>query len=193
MSQNEYLLIGTYLALFAGPVLSFVFWKRDRVKGKYVIAFTALMVLIGVLAIRFGISFAGVMADATFVFITYVLVSISALKLTNYKSWLFKITGISLFVPLCGLAFISIPAFLGVVFAVADFETEYEQNADNGLSCRVSSYGNATTYNGGYNVTIFKVYGPIEKETDFESVESTRNPEITPQKVCGLALNALKS
>ena len=147
------------------------------------------MFLVGFLAVQLGISFAGILADATFVFIMYVLVAILALKITNYKSWALKIAGISLFVPVVGIAFISIPAFLAVVFAVADFETQYEQNAENGLSCRVSSYGNATTSTGGYNVTVFKVYGPIEKETDFESVENTRNPEITPQKVCGLALS----
>lgn len=193
MNQSEYLLIGTYLALFLGPVLAFILWKRFLRFDNHTLIVCGLAIFLVCLSLKFGLSLYGVLADATVIFTVYILLTVGALKLTNKKNVVAKVVGVAVSVLICLATFISIPAFLGVVFAVADFETEYQTMNSEGYGCRVSSYGNATTSTSGYNASIFKVLGPFEKEMDFESVESTRQPEITPETVCRVALSELKS
>lgn len=193
MNQSEYFLIGTYLALFLGPVLALIFWKRFLKLDNHILIACGLAMSMVYLSLKFGLSLSGVLADATVIFTTYILLAVGALKLTNKKNVVAKVVGVAVSVLICLVAFISIPAFLGVVFAVADFEMEYQTMDREGYGCRVSSYGNATTSTGGYNASIFKVLGPFEKEIDFESVESTRQPDITPETVCRVALSELKS
>ncbi len=189
MNQFEYLINGTYLALFLAPVIAFILRERLVRFDNHILIACALAVSFVYLSFKLGWSFHGVMADVTVIFFLYVFFTVGSVKLINNKNSLLKVVGLIFSVAIVLIAFFSVPAFLGVAIAVAEFETEYETLDEHGYVCRVSSYGNATTSTGGYNASVFRVLGPFEKKIDFESVESTRRPEITPETVCRLALS----
>ena len=82
-------------------------------------------------------------------------------------------------------------AVLGVALVVGDYEPQYSVD-DGSRKCRVTSYGNATTSTDGYEATVYKSFGFIEYEIDFVTVDNTRKPEATPERVCNTALSELQ-
>lgn len=151
------------------------------------------MVAVGFIAIRLGFTFKGIFVDAACLFIGYVLACISALKLATYRNVILISVGVCLFLPACGIALLSIPAFVGVLFAVGEFETEYESIDAEGVGCRISSFGNATTSTGGYNASIFNVFWLFEKEINYITVDTTRQAEVTPEHLCEVELSKIKT
>jgi hypothetical protein len=109
------------------------------------------------------------------------------------KHFAFKFFGVILFLPFLVAPLLSIPASLVFAFIVGDMETLYETSSEDGLLCRVTSYGNATTSINGYNATLFKKSLPFEKKIMSLSMENTYKPEVTPNYVCSAAFAKAKS
>jgi hypothetical protein len=189
MNEFNIQFYGLYAALFLTPIAALILQNRFVKSNRYIIGFAAFA-LVGVyVAIMSGLSLLGISADAVFLYFIYLLAGIAVFKITSYNNLALKILGGFGAVPFVAIPLASIVAVVGVALAVGDFQTEYEVTDSVGYSCRVTTYGNATTSTGGYKVNIYKKYGFIEREINFETVETTRNPEITAERVCSEALS----
>jgi hypothetical protein len=180
---------GLYAALFLTPIVALIVRNRFAKSNRYIIGFAAFALVAVYVAIKSGLSLLGISADAVLLYFIYLLVGIAVFKITTYSNLAVKILGGFGTVPFVVIPLASIVAVVGVLLAVGDFETEYEVTDSVGYSCRVTTYGNATTSTGGYKVSIYKKYGFMERVINFKTVETTRKPEITAERVCSEALS----
>lgn len=193
MSQFNIIFWGLYVTFFTTPIIAAVFRKRsDAFRVKLLGASGAIFILAYV-ARWVGVSFSGVSVDAIAMYLIYVLLGFCALQLCRFKHGIIKLIGILSFIPFVAIPLMSVPAILGVAFIVGDFEPRYTVTNEQGYLCRVTSYGNATTSNGGYNSNIFKEFGFFEYKVASVSVDSTRKPEITPAGICNDVFSGLQS
>lgn len=192
MSQFNIVFFGLYITLFATPIVAFVLRKKLEPNSRFLFVLAGTTLILVCFAIWLGLSISGVSLDVLVLYGIYLLLGLCVFQLFMLKHYAFKVIGALCVVPFITFPLLSVPAVLGVLFIVGDYEPRYSVDV-GGRSCRVTSYGNATTSTGGYEATIYKTFGFIEYEVDFVTVDHTRKPEITPEKVCNAALSELKS
>ena len=193
MNDFNIIFYGLYATLFLTPMLALVLRNRFEKGNKVILGIALFGVVSAYLCIRFGVSLLGTLADVLFFYFLHFLSGVSIVKLTSFKNSVVKILGGVCVVPFIALPLLSIPAFLGIILVVGDFQTVYTNNDSSGYSCRITSYGNATTSTGGYKAKIYKKYWVIEYQVGFENFETAGIQEITPESVCNAALSKFKS
>jgi hypothetical protein len=193
MNLFNVIFLGLYITLFATPVVAFVFRKRIEKYRLKLFYISCVIVVLSVGAIRFGVSFVGVSMDVLALYLLYFMIGLCIVQLSADNNKILKILGALCLVPIILMPLLSVPAVLGIMLTVGDLEPIYSTYDEQGHLCRVTSYGNATTSTGGFEVGIYNNVGFIEYQIDFAMVDNTRMPEITPERVCNLALSELQS
>jgi hypothetical protein len=192
MSQFNIIFFGLYITLFATPIVAFAFQIKLEPNSRLLFGLAGISLILACSAAWLGLSFSGTTADVVALYAIYMLLGLCAVQLLRLKHFVFKAIGTLSVVPFITVPLLSVPAVLGVAFAVGDYEPQYSFY-DGSHLCRVTSYGNATTSTGGYEATIYKKFGFVEYEVYFVAVDDTRRPEITPERVCNEALSERKS
>jgi len=184
MEMSNILFKGLYGTLFLTPIVALLFRKYWlKVRSQVVISCCVLTaVLIGAYITK--ASLIGVIFDILFVYATYFMAGVGIVQLTTYNNQIIKIVGFIFIVPLILLPIVSIGAVFGIILIGGDLIPVYQQETPNGNVCRVTSYGNATTSNGGYIATEYETYLVIEVPKHKLSIDNTRKENLTPELTC---------
>lgn len=193
MDQFNIIFFGLYLTVFATPVFAVVKRRTIEQHGKrlFLIAFISVATVSICMWLR--VSFLGVVADVVILCLIYFMVGLCVFQCVGHSNLVLKIAGILSSIPFFVIPILSIPVVIEVAFIVADLEPRYSVRNENGDLCRVTSYGNATTSNGGYNAKLYRLFGFVEYKMNVAVVDNTRKPEVTPETVCKAVLSELKS
>ncbi|WP_299494409.1 hypothetical protein [uncultured Shewanella sp.] len=192
MSQFNIVFFGLYATLFATPIVAYVLRERLEPNSRFLFAFACITLIVVCVVTWLGISFSGIASDFVVLYTVYLLLGLCVLQLFMLKNYAFKVIGALCTVPFIIFPLLSVPAVLGVALVVGDYEPRYSV-AEGSRLCRVTSYGNTTTSIGGYEATVYKLFGFIEYEIDFVTVDNTRKLEVTPERICNVALSEFKS
>ncbi|MES9957609.1 MAG: hypothetical protein ABW086_11200 [Sedimenticola sp.] len=193
METGNILFKGLYGTLFLTPIVALLFRKYWlKIRPLLMIGCCILSAALIVSYITKA-SFIGVTPDILFLYATYFIVGVGIVQLTTYNKLLIKIIGIISIVPLILLPIASIGAVFGIMFIGGDLIPVYQQETSNGYVCRVTSYGNATTSNGGYIATEYETYLVIEVPRKELSIDNTRKEHVTPEFTCNQLNEITKS
>lgn len=175
---------GLYAALFVTPVAAALLRRPlSRYKSVFFGVVLFLLALVTT-AGYFGISFSGVIADAVTYYLLYVLVGVALFQMYSFAQQKSVRTVLAIMmVPFLLLPALSALAFLAVLFVVGDYDPTYESKMMARYSCRVTSYGNATTPEGGYEVKMLSLWGIFEKEIYYQTTDIRQN-QSTPEELC---------
>lgn len=193
MDQFSTIFFGLYLTLFTTPVFAVVKRRKIEQYGKRLFLITFILVATVSICMWLRVSFLGVVADVGILCLIYFMAGVCTFQCVGHRNIVLKIAGILSSIPFFVIPILSIPVVIGMAFIVADLEPRYSVRHENGDLCRVTSYGNATTSNGGYNAILYRPFGFVEYKMNVTVVDNTRKPEVTPEAVCKAVLSELKS
>jgi hypothetical protein len=163
----------------------------DHTRRRWVVG--CIVVGIATIAALDGWSFRGVLADAVVVSIAYAIYCLGAFSLLRLRPRMAAIACAA--VALLPVAFGYIGAtigILGVGLALGDEVPIYETDLTPRISCRVRTFGNATTSDEGYVLELFHHPWPAPflekriatKRIDDSSIPRTEPYQDTPIRLC---------
>ena len=178
-------------AFIIGPIIgliSFRIFKFLNTNTKhYLITFLTVIVILGVVALFFKVSFINLKFDFVYFFVGYV--SYCILVFLLFRNPFTIILGIIGLIPIGIGVFSSTIGILGLGFVLSDFVPEYECNITSNTLCRVTVFGNATTSSGGYYGSMLLQFPQtkpfLERKVVTERFETSNNIRLTPEQVCG--------
>lgn len=170
MDLNGFVFYGALVALvgtpIAAPFLVRVMSRQElqfrRLFYSGVAVFVALIIAARVLSLSFSLFEANIVA----VYTAYFCFGLLALAAFHIKPKLLGIiVGTVCSLPLFGGALLGTIGFLVLLFIIGDAAPVYKTELENGATCRVTTFGNATTSVGGRDVYISRPLLPgIEKD-----------------------------
>lgn len=136
------------------------------------------------------ISFIGYHIDTVAVFALYALIGLCSIQLVIDKHILLKIAGAITALPMLLMPFLFIPGMVVTLFTVGELFPRHAFDYKNGLECRVTARGNATTRTGGYVATLYKEYFLL---FEFKVAQSAEMPKHARLLCTDLLKQHLKS
>jgi hypothetical protein len=194
MNQFNIIFYGFYTALFFTPIFSLALKNRFRKPSKTVLLTSSVLLFFSIAFHFFGISLVGTIPNVIALYVLYLIVGFSSFHVFfSAQRKIIKVVGGIISIPFILLPAISVSLVLVVMFIAGDMEQKYEIKNENGVICRVSEYGNATTSTNGYDIKLFKSAIIFEKLLAYKQIENTYKPEITAESACKMALSEIKS
>lgn len=105
-------------------------------------------------------------------------------------TWLGRLVGAATIVPLAASLLLGTVGFLGVAFIVGDGEPVHEEAWPDGRACQVTTFGNATTSNGGYDVARLRRPAWLPALQWSERTLRFDDPTFGPEEACRRAVAA---
>ena len=195
MSSTTVAFFVSFTALLGTPVLAPVSaWllarQRSVVQRR---SFELLLAGLGCVATALWLGVATSLYEANAIllglaYLAFSVVAISAFRLRP------RLLGYSLGTVASLLLLVSLPigtfGALGVTFVVGDTVPIYSELTEPDLKCYVTSFGNATTSTGGYNV-VLKRQLPVTSVLEYAaSRQQFDSPSFEPREACLRARNA---
>jgi len=195
MSSTTLAFLVSFTALLGTPVLAPVSaWLLARQHS--VVQRRSFQLLLGGLgcvatALWFGVATSLYEANAVLLGLAYLAFGVVAISAFRLRPRLlgFSLGSVASLLLLASL-FLGTVGALGVAFVVGDTVPIHSELIEPNLKCYVTSFGNATTSTGGYNVVLKRklLLAPV-----FEYIVSREqfvNPSFEPREACMRARNA---
>lgn len=184
----------TFLGLLLAPVIGMLMaWgsrrSSRRIKRWIAIAATASVLLAMIISFT-PYSFVSYNDDARALICGYIGFSyLVTLAFKSKGSLVTRVAGVLGAAVICFGWFMGTIGALGTLFIVGDTLPLHSEKIGTNSLCEVTSYGNATTTEGGYVAILKHTYAsvPIEREVIRKSFSDNRYPAITKESVCKLA------
>ena len=195
MSSTTVAFFVSFVALLGTPVLAPVSaWLLAR--QRLVVQRRSFQLLLSGLAcvatsLWFGVATSLYEANAVLLGIAYLAFSVVAISAFRLRPRLlgFSLGTVASLLLLASLLLGTVGA-LGVAFVVGDTVPIHSELVEPNLKCYVTSFGNATTPTGGYNV-VLKRQLPVARVLEYAlSREKFESPSFGPREACLRARNA---